>query len=345
MSHNIRLAPFDIEFACDEDESILAAALRRGIGLRYGCKHGACGSCKARVVEGEVDINEASGFALMDYERDAGMALLCSAYPLEDVVIELSDYDEAELSAARPVQEYRCQVVGLEQIAADIWRLLLATTGPERFLYDPGQFAELCVAGSEHWRAYSMANLANAHGRVEFLIRQVRGGQFSTALAERVRIGDDLMLRGPYGQFGLSSGHAPIVMIAGGSGMAPILALLRSLATEGSERPVTFFYGARRHEDLICAEDIEAIGKALASFVYIPALSEPVVSSDWMGETGLITEVIDRLAGNLRGSEAYLCGPPGMIDTSIEVLKAHGMFASRIRYDKFVSTEEQQKQS
>lgn len=343
MSHNVRLVPFDIEFACGEDESILSAALRQGVGLRYGCKHGACGSCKAKVVEGEVDVDDASGFALMDYERDAGMALLCSAYPLENVVIELSDYDEAELSAARPIKEYSCHVVTVEQIATDIWRLLLATTGPERFLYDPGQFAELCVAGSEHWRAYSMANLPNDKGRVEFLIKQVPQGQFSTALAERVKIGDELMLRGPYGQFGLNSGHSPIVMIAGGSGMAPILALLRSLAAQGSERPVTFFYGARRHEDLICADDIEALGKALASLVYVPALSEPVVPGDWTGETGLITEVIDRLSGNLRMAEAYLCGPPGMIDAAIKVLKAHGMFASRIRYDKFVSTDEQPK--
>jgi len=335
----VRLAPFDIEFACGEDESILAAALREGIGLRYGCKHGACGSCKAKIVDGEVDVSAASGFALMDYEREAGMALLCSAYPLEDVVIELSDYDEVELRAARPINVYRCHVVALEQIAADIWRLLLLTTGPERFEYDPGQFAELCIAGSGHWRAYSMANLPDDNGRVEFLIKQVPDGQFSSALTERVRTGDELMLRGPYGQFGVTRGHAPIVMIAGGSGMAPILALLRSLAAEGSARPVTFFYGARRYEDLICADDIEAIGKALASFAFIPALSDPVVPEKWTGETGLITEVIDRLSGNLRGAEAYLCGPPGMIDAAIEVLKAHGMFASRIRYDKFVSTE------
>ncbi len=338
MSHNVRLAPFDIKFACDENESILAAALRQGIGLRYGCKHGACGSCKAKVVEGEVDVSDASGFALMDYERDAGMALLCSAYPLEDVVIELSDYDEAELSAARPISEYRCHVAALEQIASDIWRLLLVTTGPERFEYDPGQFAELCVAGSEHWRAYSMANLPDAGRRVEFIIKQVPGGLFSSALAGRVKIGDELMLRGPYGQFALNSGHAPIVMIAGGSGMAPILALLRSLAAEGSERPVTFFYGARRHEDLICSGAIDEVGKALGSFSYVPALSEPVAEGAWLGETGLVTEVIDRLSGNLRAAEAYLCGPPGMIDAAIEVLKAHGMFASRIRYDKFVST-------
>lgn len=343
MSHNVRLAPFDIEFACGEDESILAAALREGIGLRYGCKHGACGSCKAKVVEGEVDVSDASGFALMDYERDAGMALLCSAYPLEDVVVELDDYDEAELSAARPIKEYRCHVVAVEQIATDIWRLLLATTGPERFEYDPGQFAELCLAGNEHWRAYSMANLPDDKGQIEFLIKQVPGGQFSTALAERVRIDDEILLRGPYGQFGINKGHAPIVMIAGGSGMAPILALLRSLAAERSARPVTFFYGARRHEDLICAEDIEAVGKGLASFAYVPAVSEPDASGEWTGESGLITEVIDRLSDNLRASEAYLCGPAGMIDAAIEVLKAHGMFASRIRYDKFVSTEERPK--
>lgn len=145
-------------------------------------------------------------------------------------------------------------------------------------------------------------------------------------------------MRGPYGQFRLNEGHAPIVMVAGGSGMAPILAMLRSLAAAHSDREVIFYYGARGMADLICAAEIGEISAALPSFTYVPALSEPAGDDDWTGETGLITDVIDRLAGNLRGSEAYLCGPPAMIDAGVEVLRNHGMFSARIRYDKFVST-------
>lgn len=341
MSYSIHLAPFGVEFACGEDETILAAALRQGIGLRYGCKHGACGSCKAKVVVGEVDVGEASGFALMDYERDAGMALLCSAYPLEDVVIELSDYDETALSAARPISDYACKVVSLEKVAPEIWRLLLASAEAARFEYDAGQYAELRISGTSHWRTFSMANLPNDVGHIEFLIRQVPGGRFSSVLAERVNVGDDVMLRGPFGQFGIAAGHAPIVMVAGGSGMAPILAMLRSLAADGSDRTITFFYGARRREDLICGDILETIDRSLASFTYVPALSETSEGDGWQGEAGLITEVLDRHTQNLRGAEAYLCGPPGMIDAATLVLRAHGMFASRIRCDKFVSTEEQ----
>ncbi len=338
MNHTVRLAPFGIEFTCGEDESILTAALREGVGLRYGCKHGACGSCKAQIASGEVDVSDASGFALMDYERDAGMALLCSAYPLEDVVIDLVDYEESELSAARAIREHQCTVAALDKVAADIWRLVLEIREPAPFEFDPGQFAELNVSGTDDWRAYSMANLPGATGGVEFLIKHIPGGIFSTFMAERLAPGDDFMLRGPYGQFGLNEGHAPIVMVAGGSGMAPILAMLRALAAAHSEREIVFYYGARSRGDLICAAEIEAIAKDLPAFTYVPALSEPAAGDAWSGESGLITEVIDRMSDNLRSAEAYLCGPPAMIDAAIDVLKANGMFASRIRYDKFVST-------
>jgi propane monooxygenase reductase subunit len=340
MSHNVRLVPFDVEFACGEDESILAAALRQGIGLRYGCKHGACGSCKAKVVAGDVDVGDASRFALMDYERDAGMALLCSAYPLEDVVIELTDYDETTLAAARPISGWTCRIAKLEKISPDIWHLVLASTANAPFEYDAGQYAELRIAGTDCWRSYSMANLPNADGRIEFFIRHVPKGRFSSVVAEKARVGDEVMLRGPYGQFGISAGHAPIVMVAGGSGMAPILAMLRSLAANRSEREITFFYGARHAEDLICSELMDALRKSLVAFTYVPALSEPSADCEWVGEVGLITDVVDRRTQNLRGADAYLCGPPGMIDAAMAVLRAHGMFGSRIRYDKFVSTEE-----
>lgn len=338
MSHTVRLAPFDIEFACGEDETILAAALRQGIGLRYGCKHGACGSCKAKVTQGEVDFEAASGFALMDFERDAGMVLLCSAYPLEDLVIDLGDFDETELSAARPIREHRCRVSKREKISADIWRLVLEVREPAAFDFEPGQFAELNIQGTDDWRAYSMANLPSAADGVEFLVKQISGGRFSSFIAGQLAPDDEVTLRGPYGRFCLNQGHVPIVMVAGGAGMAPILAMLRSLAAARSERKVTFYYGVRGAADVICAREIAAIAAVLPAFTYIPALSEPGAEDDWNGETGLVTDVIDRLSGNLRNAEAYLCGPPAMIDTAITVLQSHGMFASRIRFDKFVST-------
>ncbi len=338
MTVTVTLEPFGIEFECGEDETILSAALRQGIGLRYGCKHGGCGTCKAQVTQGDVDVEEASGFALMEFERDAGVALLCTAYPLEDVVIELENYDEAELTAARPIREFDCRVERVGPISRDIWRLLLNVDTPP-FEFDAGQFVEVNVTGSDEWRAYSMANVPSCGNQIELMVKHIPDGCFSTFMAETLAAGDPLRLRGPYGQFKLSEGFAPIIMVAGGSGMAPILSMLRHLGEQASQREVVFYYGARTREDLICDEEIAQAAAALTSFTYIPALSEAGTNDGWDGETGLITEVIDRRSDNLRGSEAYLCGPAPMIDAAIDVLKAKGMFGTRIRFDKFVSTQ------
>ncbi len=339
MTVTVILNPFDIEFECEEDETILSAALRQGISLRYGCKHGGCGTCKARVAAGDVDVEDASGFALMPFERDAGMALLCTAYALEDVVIELENYEEAELTAARPIQEFECQVESIAPISRDIWRLILRVDEAP-FEFDPGQFVEVNVTGTDKWRAYSMANVPSDTNRVELLIRHISDGRFSNFMSSVLVGGDVIRLRGPFGQFKLSEGFAPIVMVAGGSGMAPILSMLRSLAEQQSGRDIVFYYGARTALDLICEAEIRLAAAGLKSFTYMPALSEHDPEADWSGERGLITEVIDRLSQNLRGSEAYLCGPPPMIDAAMEILKDKGMFSSRIRYDKFVSTAE-----
>lgn len=334
----VTLNPFGIEFECGEEETILTAALRQGIGLRYGCKHGGCGTCKAQIADGEVDVEEASGFALMEFERDAGLALLCTAYPLEDVVVDLENYDEAELTAARPIREFDCRVVNAAPIARDIWRLVLTVEAPP-FEFDAGQFVEVNVTGTDQWRAYSMANAPSDTGHVELLIKHIPEGRFSTFMADGLGVGDPVQVRGPFGQFKLSEGFTPIIMVAGGSGMAPALSMLRSLAEQQSEREVVFYYGARTKGDVICESEIAVAAGGLKSFTYIPALSEPERDDDWHGATGLVTEVIDSLPDNLRGSEAYLCGPPPMIDAAIEVLKGKGMFTTRIRYDKFVSTE------
>ncbi|MSQ68732.1 MAG: 2Fe-2S iron-sulfur cluster binding domain-containing protein [Gammaproteobacteria bacterium] len=339
MSFSITLAPFGLQFECAAEETILAAALRQGIGLRYGCKHGACGSCKARIVEGEVDLAQASGFALMGYERDAGLALLCSAYPLDDIVVQLEDYTETELHAARPTVARTGRVVACTPCSPDIWQLLLALEGGEGLDFDAGQFVEVNVPGTDEWRAYSMANAPSDRHLIELLIKKIPGGCFSGLLPHALPEGTRVAVRGPYGQFNVQVGSAPIVMVAGGSGMAPILSMLRALAAQACAREIVFYYGARTAADLICGPELAALAAQLPAFRYIPTISEPMVAAPWAGETGLVTAALARDGGNLRGAEAYLCGPPGMVDAAAAVLKIQGMFSSRIRCDKFVSTQ------
>lgn len=341
MSYTIRLLPFEISFECEEEETILDAALRQGINLRYGCKHGGCGSCKSQIAEGEVDVEEASTFALMDYERSQGLALLCSTYPFSDITIELADdYEEAELRSGVPIREFEARVEELNPLTHDISQLRLALSEPSSMTFEAGQYVEVQVPGSESWRAFSMANAPSDDGHVELMIKILPGGLFSGILSERLAVGDALTLRGPFGRFVLAETEAPIIMVAGGAGLAPIASMLRALAERNSERTVTCFYGARATRDLFWQEEIEAITKELSSFEFVPALSEPEATDAWAGEVGLVTEVVARRCENLRAAEAYLCGPPAMIDAAIEVLRSKGLFSARIRYDKFVSTED-----
>ena len=339
MAHRVALAPFDLSFECDEEESLLDAALRQGVNLRYGCKHGGCGSCKARIAEGEVDVAEASSFALMDYERSQGFALLCSAYPLSDVVIELADdYEEADLRSGIEIRDFTARVDSLRALTHDMRHVGLTLETPSSLAFRAGQYVEVAVPGTASWRAFSMANALGDATRIELLVKLLPGGLFSDYLEKRLAVGDALALRGPYGQCTLSEGDAPIVMVAGGSGMAPIAAMLRELAAEASTRQVTYFYGARARRDLFWQGEFEEIRAHLPGFLFVPALSEPSPDDAWGGEVGLITEVVGRRCGALRGAEGYLCGPPAMIDAAIEVLRGKGLFSSRIRYDKFVST-------
>lgn len=339
MSHSVTLEPFGVEFDCSEDETVLAAALRNGISLRYGCKHGGCGSCKVQLRDGEVDYDAHRATALSEAEQDAGIALLCCAVPTEDVVIELpEDYTEAELQPRFPVREWSVRLARKTLVTHDTAHLMLALQGGERIAFGAGQFIEIAAPGSEQWRAFSMANAPGADDRVELMTKLLPGGVFSDYLKTSAKEGDTLQVRGPFGQFQIAETAAPIVMVAGGSGMAPIVSMLGDLAGQGSAREIVFYYGARSRRDLFWLDEIAALGRRLAHFRFVPALSEPLPQDDWQGETGLITDVIVRHSESLRGAEGYLCGPPGMIDAAVAVLKAKGMFGSRIRYDKFLST-------
>jgi NAD(P)H-flavin reductase/ferredoxin len=336
MSYTVTLEPFDIEFPCSEDETVLEAAFRAGLSLRYGCKHGGCGGCKHQLANGEVDYND-HATAISEDEMDRGIALLCCAYPEEDLVITLDDdYQEDELTPEFPLRVYETQVAALNQVTHDTVHLVMNGGEAGNYRFHPGQYLEIRVPGTEEWRSFSMANVPNNMGQTELVIKLIPGGAFSGYLKDRSKPGDTVEFRGPYGQFQLSETSAEIIMIAGGSGMAPIMSMLQQLVDEKSEREVSFFYGARAVRDLYFVDEINTLGSQLKNFRFIPALSEPTTEDNWEGETGLITEVLSRHAGSLRGAEGYLCGPPPMIDAAVEVLKQKGMFNSRIKFDKFV---------
>jgi propane monooxygenase reductase subunit len=249
----------------------------------------------------------------MDFERQQGFSLLCSAYPESDVSIELWDYDEAELCSGVTVQQFEAEVESITHLTHDIRGIQLRVIEPATLPFRAGQYIDLLVPGTGEWRSYSMANPPSRSGEVEIMIKLMPGGLFSAYVEQQLKPGERLTLQGPYGNFYLRDTGREALFIAGGSGMAPILCLLRDMAERKASRPVTYFYGARARRDLFQLDELSELERRLPQFRFIPALSEPLPDDAWEGERGLITEVVKRLVPGGSGKEAYMCGPTRQI--------------------------------
>jgi len=340
--HTVRLEPVGIEFEVDEDETVLAAAFRQGLQLMHGCKEGQCSACKSFLLDGEVDLDRYSTFALPDFELEEGWTLLCRAHALEDLEVELINFDEEILRSGVPVQEVKARVEAVEALTHDIRRLVLSLGEPAALEFHPGQYVDISIPGAEAGahRSFSMANLPSDDGRLEFMIKLYPDGRFSGLLADGgISEGDELDLKGPYGVFTLRD-QSPrrLLFIGGGAGMAPILCLLRSLVERGIERPAVYYYGARTEADLFHREELEGLQEQLPGFRFVPALSE----EEWDGETGLITDVVERHEEGFGAVDVYICGPPPMVEAAQGLLLAKGVPESRIYYDKFTTTESEE---
>jgi propane monooxygenase reductase subunit len=340
--HIARLEPVGIEMEVDEDETILDAAFRQGLMLMHGCKEGQCAACKSFLLDGEVDLDRYSTFALPDYEEQEGYTLLCRAHAMSDVEIELINYDEEILRSGVPIVTATTEVEAVEPLTHDIRRLVLRLRDPDRVTFHAGQYMDIAIPGADgHHRSFSMANTPGQPDRLEFMIKLYEGGHFSGLLenGNGIKVGDELTCTGPYGVFTLrDSSPRRLVFIAGGAGMAPIVSLLRSMAEKGTTRPAAFYYGARTKDDLFVLEELERLGRELPDLRFVPALSEADASAGWDGEVGMVTDVVDRLEGDLTDVDAYLCGPPPMVDAAIALLERRGCAESHIYFDKFTTT-------
>ena len=333
-TYQVKLEPVGIEFEVDEDETVLRGAFRQGLMLMHGCKEGQCAACKSFLLDGEVDLEKYSNFALNDYEKEEGWTLLCRAHAESDLVVELINYDEEVLRDGIALQTKQMRVETLEALTHDIHRLVLSG---EKLEYKPGQYVDIKIPDSDEVRSFSMANLPGH--QLELMIKVYPDGKFSSLLADgEIQEGHELEVTGPYGVFTLrKNSDRPLLFIGGGAGMAPILALLRSLAEQGSTRPAVYYYGARRPQDLFHQDELAELEQRLPNFRFVPALSE-CDEEEWSGEQGLITDVVERCEEELGEVDAYLCGPPPMVDAAIALLDAKGVPESRVYHDKFTTT-------
>jgi propane monooxygenase reductase subunit len=338
--HVVRFEPVGIEIEVAEDQTILRAAAEQGIMLMHGCKEGQCASCKSFILEGDdVEHDKYSTFALPDYELEEGYTLLCRAHAYEDVTIELLNYDEEMIRSGLPIQQGVAEVVSKDAVTHDMRHLVLRLIEPAEIKFFPGQYMDIAIPGTTAVRSFSMANTSSREGGLlEFIIKVYADGQFSRFLADELAEGDRLELTGPFGVFTLREGDADLVFVGGGAGLAPILALLRTMAERGISRKATFFYGARTRADLCFEAELSDLERRLPGFRYLPALSEPVPGDNWDGETGLITDVVKRHASDLTGAHAYVCGPPPMVEAALPLLSGLGVQDKRIYYDKFTFT-------
>jgi len=335
QTYQVRLEPVGIEFEVDEDETVLRGAFRQGLMLMHGCKEGQCSACKSFLLDGEVDLDRYSTFALNDFEKEEGWTLLCRAHAMSDLEVELINYDEEILRSGIAVRTVRTVVEAIEPLTRDIRRLVLRAADGEELKFYPGQYVDIGIPGTDQHRSFSMASLPSDRGSMEFMIKLYPGGRFSGLLADaEVSEGDELEVRGPYGVFTLrNTSTRRLLFIGGGAGMAPILSLLRALVEQESSRSAVFYYGAREEQDLFHIDELSELGRAL-DLRFVPALSH----QDWDGETGLITDVVDRSEPDLADVDAYVCGPPPMVDAAIELLVRRGVPEGQIYYDKFTTT-------
>src|SRR5712691_3749241 len=340
-THKVRFVPVDIEIEVNEDETVLNAAFRQGISLTHGCREGQCGACKSFLLDGDLEMKKYSTFALPEYESDEGYVLLCRSHVYSDAEVELINYDEDILRLGITIETFMTTIAAIETLTHDIRRLVLKLNEPERRLqFKAGQYASIRIPGTDEYRAFSMANTPRTKDSLEFIIKIFPGGHFSGHLDGGFTIGQQLEVKGPYGVFMLrEKDESDIICVGGGSGMAPLWSVLNDMQERGIMRKATYFYGARTRKDLFYLDHLHQLEQQLPNFRFIPALSMASSEDEWDGETGLITEVLDRhLADDQIHTQAYLCGPPPMIDAAIPVLISKGISEDRIFFDKFTPT-------
>ena len=310
-------------------QTVLQAALQAGIAFPHSCRVGGCASCKCRLLDGRVrELTDAS-YLLSDEEFARRTILACQSVPLSDVRIAV------DLPAPAARRSVAGRVIGQERLTPDITRLRVRLD--EALTWRGGQYAQLGLAGLPGVRrCYSFANAAQPDGQVSFFVRKVSGGALSTWVNDHDLLGTSVTVEGPQGDFWLREGRAPLLLVAGGSGLAPLLALLQEAAAAGVRRPVTLLFGARAPQDLYALDEIESIARQWPDrFRVVPVLSAVPSGAEWTGERGLVTDRIPALLED--GAHAYLCGPPAMVDTAVAVLRAHGVAAEHIHADRFTT--------
>lgn len=319
-----------------ESHTILDAALDAGIAYPHGCRSGRCGSCKSRLLEGEVDLLPHTPFALSDEERSQGLILACRAQPITDA--RVSWLGKEEETADHPVQRIKTRVVALEDATHDIKCVRLEPDDGSPLEFSAGQYARITFPGAPT-RDYSMANVPG-EAKLEFHVRRIRGGAASERVAANLAVGDSVEIEGPLGSSYLRERHTgPILAIAGGSGLAPIKSIVETALANGLRQPIHVYFGVRRERDLYLVDHFERMAEAYSNLSFKPVLSQEEQSDAYA--LGFVTDMIGRDLQDLDGWKAYMAGPPAMIDAAGPLVMERGLRPDDMHADVFFTPEEE----
>ena len=321
-------------FEVRPSQTVLAAAIDAGINLPYGCRNGACGSCKAKLISGKVMHNDYQSSAMSDVELAAGNTLLCCAMALEDLVIECREV--GGLAGIKP-RILPARVAKKEQLSHDVIALHLQLPASERLQFLAGQYIEFILKDGKR-RAFSIANAPHDSDFLQLHIRVIPGGVFSEYAANELQEKAILRLEAPFGNFFLrEDSNQPIVFVAGGTGFAPVKGIIEHMLHNNIKRPIILYRGARQLQDLYMHDLCEKWAGLMPNVTYIPVISDPATSDNWAGRTGYVHQAVLDDIKDLSGFQAYVCGAPGMCEAAHNTFVQQGLLPDEFFSDAFTS--------
>ncbi len=314
MSFQITVEPSNRSFSALEGECILAAGIRQGIGLPYGCKDGACGSCKVQKSSGSVVHGPHQSKALSDDEEANGFILTCCGVAHSDVVLVSKQVTEV---GAMPIKKMPARITQMERLSPDVMRLVLQVPANDPLQYHAGQYVEFLLRDGSR-RAYSMANAAHTGPSIDLHIRHTPGGKFTDHVFGAMKEKDIQRIEGPFGSFYLrEESSLPMVLVASGTGFAPIKAIIEHMQLKNVDRPAVLYWGGRRPHDLYLDAWVRERCAEMPNLTYVPVVSDALAEDGWRGRTGFVHLAVMADLPDLSGHQVYACGAPVVVDSAL----------------------------
>ena len=328
MSFTVHIEPSGHEFIVNPEETVLDAALRQNIGLPYGCRNGACGSCIGSLLKGEITYPYGDTLALEGQADDA--CLLCQAVPQSDLRCAVGEVEQVEEIQPRI---FPCRVVSKEQLSHDVVRLCLTQPVGQRLQFLAGQYLDIILKDGRK-RAFSIANAPHDDAFIELHIRHVEGGEFTDHVFSAMEEKEILRIQAPMGRFTLrEESERPMIFIAGGTGFGPVKGLIEHAFHVGIERPVHLYWGVRSRRDLYLPKLPEQWAEAHPNFRFVPVLSEP--DADWEGRSGFVHQAVAEDHPDMSGFDVYMAGPPVMVQAGRKAFEDAGLGLEHMFSDAF----------